>query len=83
MADERRARLAKEVQEAKQREQERIKAQTVSDVFDVGQRVFHEQMGIGHITDVMNVGESVMYTIDFGKMGKKAMDAAYANLKKF
>ena len=48
----------------------------------VGQRVFHSQMGIGHITDVMQLGESVMYTIDFGKLGKKAMDAAYAKLKK-
>ena len=83
MADERRARLAKEEQEAKQREQERINAQTVTEVFDVGQRVFHEQMGIGHITNVMNLGESVMYTVDFGKSGKKAMDASYAKLKKF
>ena len=39
-------------------------------------------MGLGHITDVMHLGESVMYTIDFGKLGKKAMDAAYAKLKK-
>jgi hypothetical protein len=31
----------------------------------------------------MNVGDSVMYTIDFGKLGKKAMDASYAKLKKF
>ncbi len=52
-------------------------------VFNVGERVFHEKLGVGHVTDVMNVGESIMYTIDFGKMGKKAMDAAYARLKKF
>ena len=55
---------------------------TVTDVMPVGQRVFHSQMGIGRITDVMQLGESVMYTIDFGKLGKKAMDAAYAKLKK-
>ena len=40
-------------------------------------------MGIGHIADVMTIGESVMYTVDFGAKGKKAMDAAYAKLKKF
>ena len=52
-------------------------------IFNVGERVFHEKLGVGHIVDVMNIGESIMYTIDFGKLGKKAMDAAYAKLKKF
>lgn len=70
-------------EEAQRREKERIAAQTVTDVFDVGQRVFHAQMGIGHILDVTRLGQSVMYTIDFGKYGKKAMDASYAKLKKF
>lgn len=69
------------------REQEREKAiegsSTVEYVFNVGERVFHDKLGIGHITDVIKVGESMMYTIDFGKQGKKAMDAAYAKLKKF
>lgn len=51
--------------------------------FSEGERVFHEKLGIGHILSVTQIGESTMYTIDFGKMGKKAMDAAYANLKKF
>ena len=51
--------------------------------FNVGERVFHEKLGIGHITDVIQIGESTMYTIDFGKLGKKAMDASYAHLKKF
>ena len=51
--------------------------------FNVGERVFHEKLGVGHITDVIQIGESTMYTIDFGKLGKKAMDAAYAHLKKF
>ena len=50
--------------------------------FNVGERVFHEKLGIGHIADVIQIGDSTMYTIDFGKMGKKAMDAAYAHLKK-
>ena len=83
MAEERRQRLAAEKQEAEAREKEREQNKFVDDVMEVGQRVFHEQMGIGHITDVMNIGESIMYTIDFGKLGKKAMDASYAKLKKF
>ena len=83
MAEERRQRLAAEKQEAEAREKEREQNKFVNDVMEVGQRVFHEQMGIGHITDVMNIGESIMYTIDFGKLGKKAMDASYAKLKKF
>ena len=56
---------------------------TLEYVFNVGERVFHEKLGVGHIVDVLPVGESIMYTIDFGKMGKKAMDASYAKLKKF
>lgn len=67
---------------------EEMKAQKTTsvildEVFEVGQRVFHGQMGIGHITDVTTLGESIMYTVDFGAKGKKAMDAAYAKLKKF
>lgn len=83
MAQERRERLAREQEEAQAREQERKNSQIITEVYDVGQRVFHNQMGVGHITDVMKLGESVMYTIDFGKLGKKAMDASYAKLKKF
>ncbi len=51
-------------------------------IFKAGERVFHEKLGIGHITDVEQIGDSTMYKIDFGKLGKKAMDAAYAKLKK-
>lgn len=52
-------------------------------VFNVGERVFHDKLGIGHIQEVTQIGDSMMYTIDFGKQGVKAMDAAYAKLKKF
>ncbi len=83
MKEERRQKELQEQQEAIRKEEERIASQTITDIFEVGQRVFHAQMGIGHITDVTKLGESVMYTIDFGKLGKKAMDAAYAKLKKF
>ena len=65
------------------RQQEELKNATVQYFFNVGERVFHEKLGIGHITDVIQIGDSTMYTIDFGKLGKKAMDAAYAHLKKF
>jgi len=62
---------------------EELKNTATQYYFNVGERVFHEKLGIGHIADVIQIGESTMYTIDFGKMGKKAMDAAYAHLKKF
>ena len=82
MAQERKARLEAEQQKAKEREEQRKSAAILTDVFEVGQRVFHEKMGLGHVTDVMNIGDSVMYTVDFGALGKKAMDANYAKLKK-
>ena len=65
------------------RKQEELSNATVQYFFNVGERVFHEKLGVGHITDVIQIGDSTMYTIDFGKLGKKAMDAAYAHLKKF
>lgn len=68
---------------AEEREAKKNTALSLDDIFEVGQRVFHGQMGIGHITDVTTIGESVMYTVDFGTKGKKAMDASYAKLKKF
>lgn len=63
--------------------EEEIKNTATQYYFNIGERVFHEKLGVGHITDVIQIGESTMYTIDFGKLGKKAMDAAYAHLKKF
>ncbi len=51
--------------------------------FNEGERVFHEKLGIGHIVEVIQVGSSTMYTIDFGAKGRKAMDASFAKLKKF
>lgn len=79
--------------EEKRKEKERIAEEQAKEkelkntatqyYFNVGERVFHEKLGIGHITDVIQIGDSTMYTIDFGRLGKKAMDAAYAHLKKF
>jgi DNA helicase-2/ATP-dependent DNA helicase PcrA len=81
-------RLEERKREQERQTEEKIKADEIKNAttqyyFNVGERVFHDKLGIGHITDVIQIGESTMYTIDFGKMGKKAMDAAYAHLKKF
>ena len=83
MVEERRQKRAAEELEAQKKREQTEKTGFVDNVYETGQRVFHEQFGIGHVTDVLNVGDSIMYTVDFGKMGKKAMDASYAKLKKF
>ena len=67
----------------KQKLEEERMNKVVDEIFAQGDRVFHEKLGVGHILDVMQVGSSTMYTIDFGNAGKKAMDAAYARLKRF
>ena len=69
--------------EIQQKAEEEVKTAATQYFFNIGERVFHDKLGIGHITDVIQIGESTMYTIDFGRLGKKAMDAAYAHLKKF
>ena len=83
MAEEKRKLQEAQRQQEIEREQTLTNGKFIDEIFDVGQRVFHEKLGIGHIIEVKHIGESVMYTIDFGKMGKKAMDASYAHLKKF
>jgi len=79
---EERNKALKEQEEAKIKSEE-LRNTATQYYFNVGERVFHEKLGVGHITDVIQIGESTMYTIDFGKLGKKAMDASYAHLKKF
>lgn len=74
-------RIQKEQEAERQRKMESV--QPVEYVFNEGERVFHDKLGIGHIKEVTQIGDSMMYTIDFGKQGIKAMDAAYAKLKKF
>ena len=76
----------KERMQQQAEEERRKKMETVSPVeyvFNEGERVFHDKLGIGHIKEVTQIGDSMMYTIDFGRQGVKAMDAAYAKLKKF
>jgi len=80
LRDEEREKERIQLEEKRRKNEERERE--VQYIFNEGERVFHEKLGIGHIIDVTIIGESTMYTIDFGKMGKKAMDAAYARLKK-
>lgn len=82
LEEKRKSDFEKANQEA-ERERKLEGADVITDVFAAGDRVFHDKLGIGHILEVIPVGESTMYTIDFGKQGKKAMDASYARLKKF
>ena len=70
-------------QEEEDRRRRMETTQPVEYIFNEGERVFHEKLGVGHIKEVTQIGESMMYTIDFGKQGIKAMDASYARLKKF
>lgn len=71
-------------QEAEAERQKKMETTTpIEYVFNEGERVFHDKLGIGHIKEVTKIGDSMMYTIDFGRQGVKAMDAAYAKLKKF
>ncbi len=48
-----------------------------------GDRVFHPKFGIGKITEIKEIGSSSMYIVDFSTQGIKALDAAFAQLKKF
>ena len=52
-------------------------------IYENGDRVFHEKFGIGTIDQVVMLGQDIMYSIDFGKIGKKALDSKYSKLKKF
>lgn len=83
MLEEKRKNDFQKANEEAERERKIQGADFTADIFNVGERVFHDKLGIGHILEVIPVGESTMYTIDFGKQGKKAMDASYAKLKKF
>ena len=62
---EERKKKSKLVKLKKQQKAEELKNTATQYYFNVGERVFHEKLGIGHITDVIQIGESTMYTIDF------------------
>ena len=54
-----------------------------STLFNTGDRVFHSKFGVGKIDEIKRIGSSSMLIVDFGKFGKKALDEAFAQLKKF
>lgn len=83
MLEERRAKETAMEQVEAERKKRLETAQPIEYVFNEGERVFHDKLGVGYIKEVNQIGDSMMYTIDFGKQGIKAMDAAYARLKKF
>ena len=71
------------LEEKKKKEAAQAASESEQNTYNVGDRVFHEKFGIGHISEIKQIGSSSLYVIDFGKQGKKAVDALYANLKKF
>ncbi len=73
--------IMREMEEERRKKMEN--ASPVEYVFNEGERVFHDKLGVGYIKEVTQIGDSLMYTIDFGRQGIKAMDASYAKLKKF
>ena len=83
MLEERNKQRIEQEQKAHEKLEREQSTPVVEYIFSEGERVFHDKFGIGHIKEVTQIGESMMYTIDFGKQGIKAMDAAYAKLKKF
>ena len=54
-----------------------------SEMYNAGDRVFHSKFGVGKIDEIKKIGSSSMLIVDFGKFGKKALDEAFAQLKKF
>lgn len=76
--------IKKMLEEKKQRELAMSSNNSAStNVFNSGDRVFHSKFGVGNITEIKEIAGSQMYIVDFGKQGQKAMDASFANLKKF
>ena len=56
---------------------------TKTENFETGDRVFHSKFGLGHISEIKHIAGTTMYIIDFGKQGKKTVDADFADIKKF
>ena len=83
MLEEKRQKERQQQQFEEERQKRMETSAPIEYVFNEGERVFHDKLGIGHIKEVTQIGDSMMYTIDFGRQGIKAMDAAYAKLKKF
>ncbi len=63
--------------------QKETKTSETMQKFNKGERVFHSKFGVGKITNITQIGESSMLIVDFGAQGQKALDADFAQLKKF
>lgn len=70
-------------QQALQNEKKSIYENQSQQDFSIGDRVFHSKFGVGKITDIQNVAGSKMYIVNFASQGQKALDSAFAGLKKF
>lgn len=82
--------IKKMLLERKQKEAQQLAAASnpeptsnIKSTFNAGDRVFHSKYGVGKILEVKEISGSTMYIADFGSQGQKALDAAYAQLKKF
>lgn len=81
--------------EKKRKESEQISTSSVPEVnepkqtfqskaeFSNGDRVFHSKFGVGKVVEIKEIGSSSMIIVDFGNQGTKALDATFAQLKKF
>ena len=83
--------IKKMLLEQKQKESETYKNTTLSNKpseptqinYNPGDRVFHSKFGVGKVIEIRSIGDSTMVIAEFGKFGQKALDAAFAQLKKF
>lgn len=74
---------AKSIEEKKDSQTIDEQQQPQNTEFAVGDRVFHSKFGVGKISEIKEIGSSTMLIVEFGAQGKKALDAAFAMLKKF
>lgn len=75
--------MVKETKKIKPSKIETEPDQSEIELLKEGDRVFHEKFGIGKIDQILEIGPDMMYSVDFGKSGKKALDAHYSKLKRF
>ncbi len=75
--------IKKKLMEKQKNEQIENSLKQNTSTFKAGDRVFHSKFGVGKVIEIKTVGSSDMIIADFGNQGKKALDAAFAQLKKF
>ena len=69
--------------QALENEKQSMYSSSSSQDFAIGDRVFHSKFGVGKITNIQDVAGAKMYIVNFSSQGEKALDAAFAQLKKF